>query len=300
MYDSHVILSCYYRTSVDRDYKKMTEQDCRTRQLKVQGNYKFGLLRDIVIGPNGELVIVDNSNKCVIVLDDRSDRMKLLKVIGQDSGNSRLVDPDAVAVIDNIIAVSDWDRHQVKKYSLQGELLSIIGCYGNNNGQFSCPRGLVFNNNKMLYVIDGDNYRVQVFQQDDTFAFSFGSKGSNLGQFQYPVRIAIDPNKNVLVTDYNAHCIHQFSHSGEFIQKIRCHNPRSITVSPTGYLITGHHGNDNKIKVWSPTYQLINQFGRKGTKQGEFINIYGMDMDSSGAIYVLEEGNERLQIISNT
>ena len=110
-------------------------------------------------------------------------KLNLLKVIGQGSGNSRLVSPNGVAVTDNI-AVSDSGSDQVKKYSLQGELLSVIGCYGNKNGQFNYPRGLAFNNNKLLYVVDGQNYRVQVFQQDDTFAFSFGSKGNNPGQFQ--------------------------------------------------------------------------------------------------------------------
>ena len=198
VYDSHVILSCYYRTPVDyRDYNKMTEQDCSQVVTHYGGN-KFGRLTDVAIAPTGEVVIVDYDNRCVVVLDDK---LNLLKLIGQGSGNSRLVRPNGVAVTDNVIAVSDWGSHQVKKYSLQGELLSVIGCHGDKNGQFNRPRGLAFNNNKLLYVVDGFNHRVQVFQQDDKFAFSFGNRGNNPGQFQWPVRIAIDPNNNVLVTD---------------------------------------------------------------------------------------------------
>ena len=115
VYDSHVILSCYYRTPVDRDYNKMTEQDCSQVVTHYGGN-KFGILSDVAIAPTGEVVIVDNDNRCVVVLDDK---LNLLKLIGQGSGNSRLVRPDGVAVTDNVIAVSDWDSHQVKKYSLQ-------------------------------------------------------------------------------------------------------------------------------------------------------------------------------------
>ena len=296
VYDSHVILSCYYRIPVDRDYNKMTEQDCSQVVTHYGGN-KFGRLTDVAIAPTGEVVIVDNDNKCVVVLDDK---LKMLKVIGQGSGNSRLVNPRSVAVTDNVIAVSDWDSHQVKKYSLQGELLSVIGCHGNKNGQFKIPRGLAFNNNKLLYVVDGWNYRVQVFQEDNTFAFSFGKKGNNAGQFRWPVRIAFDPNNNVLVTDITANCIHLFTHDGHFIQTINSYRPYAITISPTGYLITGHRGDDNKIRVWSPTYQLINQFGKSGSKQGEFIDIFGMAMDSSGTIYVAEWENKRLQVISNS
>ena len=232
-----------------------------------------------------------------IVLDDK---LNLLKLIGQGSGNSRLVRPDGVAVTDNVIAVSDWGSHQVKKYSLREEFLSVIGSHGDKNGQFNYPRGLAFNNNKLLYVVDGGNRRVQVFQQDK-FAFSFGNRGNNPGQFQWPVRIAIDPNNNVLVIDRDANCIHLFTHNGQFIQTINSYSPYAITISPTGYLITAAgHGDDNKIRVWSPTYQLINQFGKKGSKQGEFYGIEGMTIDSSGTIYVAEWNNKRLQVISNT
>ena len=294
--DSHVTLSCYYRTPVDyRDYNKMTEQDCSQVVTHYGGN-KFGGLYDVAIAPTGEVVIVDYDNRCVVVLDDELD---LLGVIGQDNGNSRLVRPDGVAVTDNVIAVSDSDTHQVKKYSLQGELLSIIGCHGDKNGQFDYPKGLAFNNNKLLYVGDGGNHRLQVFRQDDKFAFSFGNRGNNPGQLECPVRIAIDPNNNVLVTDCDANCIHLFTHNGQFIQTISSYEPCAITISPTGYLITSHLGDDNKIRVWSPTYQLINQFGKKGYKQGEFHSIRGMAIDSSGNIYVAEWGNNRLQVITN-
>ena len=297
VYDSHVILlSCYYRTPVDRNYNNMTEQDCSQVVTHYGGN-KFSGLIDVTVAPSDEVLIIDKRNRRVVVLDNK---LNLLKMIGQGSGNSRLASPNGVAVTDNIIAVSDEGSHQVKKYSLQGELLSVIGCHGNKNGQFNYPRGLAFNNNKSLYVIDKDNYRVQVFRQDDTFSFSFGNRGSNPGQFQCPVRIAIDPNNNnVLVTDYSANCINLLTQGGQFIQKISSYKPRSIAISQTGYLITGHDGDDNKIKVWSPTYQLINQFGEKGSKQGEFYSINGISIDSSGTIYVAEWDKERLQVINN-
>ena len=296
LYDGHVILSCYCRTPVDRDYNKMTEPDCSQVVTHYGGN-KFGRLYDVAKAPTGEVVIVDYGNSKVIILDDQ---LNLLNVIGQGSGDSRLVKPVGVAVTDNVIAVSDRGCNQVKKYSLQGNFLSVIGCHGNKNGQFSRPRGLTFNNNKLFYVVDGFNHRVQVFNKEDTFAFSFGRRGNNPGQFQCPVRISIDPNNNVLVTDYHANGIHIFTHDGQFIQTINSNRPCAITISPTGYLITDHAGDDNKIRVWSPTYQLINQFGKSGSKQGEFSGINGMAMDSSGTIYVAEYDNKRLQVISNS
>ena len=206
-------MSYYYMhmTPVDSDYDQMTEQDCSQVVTHYGGN-KFGYLLDVTTSATGcgEIVIVDHGSKNVIVLDDK---LNLLMVIGQGSGDSRLFRPYGVAVTDNVIAVSDWGSHQVKKYSLQGEFLSVTGCHGDKNGQFNCPRGLAFNSNRLLYVVDEYNHRFQVFQQDDKFAFSFGNRGKNPEQFQYPVRIAIDPNNNVLVTDHDANCIHLFTHN---------------------------------------------------------------------------------------
>ena len=290
--DNHVILLCYYRTPVDRDYSKMTERDC-SQVVTHYGGKEFSCLRDVAVGPNGEVVLVDFDNGSVLLLDNK---LNLLKVIGQGSGNSELVGPDGVAVTDNIIAVSDCGSHQVKKYSLQGELLSVIGIRGNKNGQFNYPRGLAFNNKNLLHVVDGGNYRVQVFQRDDKFAFSFG----NRGQFQSPVRIAIDHNNNVIVTDNDANCIVIFTQSGKFMHAVNCYSPYAISISPTGYLITGHYGVDNKIRIWSHTYQCIKMFGKYGSKQGEFNGLRGTAVDTSGTIYVAEEYNKRLQIISNS
>jgi len=291
-----MILSYYYRISVVlRDYTEIRQQDCSV--VTDYGRNKFGRLSDVAIGVNDEVVIVDDTNQCVIVLDCN---MTLLSVIGQESDNSRLINPYCVAISkDGIIAVSDrGSNHQVKKYSLQGKLLSVIGNNrGNNNDQFDYPSGLVFSSNKMLYVVDNGNNRVQVFQQNDKFSFTFGSKGSNPGQFQYPVRIAIDSDNKVFVSDYHDNHISVFSHTGSFISRITCNTPWSITVSPDGHIITDCN---DKIIIWSPTHQLISEFGKIGSEQGEFDSIFGISINSTGTIYVVEWINKRLQIISNS
>ena len=89
-----MILSCYCGITVTlRDYSKMRQQDCNV--VTDYGGNKFGALSDVAIGVNDEVVIVDMTNKCVIVLDCS---MTLLSVIGQGSGDSRLANPEGVTV----------------------------------------------------------------------------------------------------------------------------------------------------------------------------------------------------------
>ena len=284
-------LPCYCRIPVDRDYSKIKDQHC-SQVVTCYGENKFGHLNDVTIGPNNEIIIADNGNRCVVVLDCKCN---LLTVIGQGSFDSKLVRPVGVAVTENVIAVSDQYLCQVKKYSFQGELLSVIGSPGTSNSQFFNPKGVAFNSNKFLYVLDGGNHRVQVFQPDDVFSYSFGNEGSGPGQFQFPGRIAIDPSNNILVSDNFSNCIHLFNCSGRFIKKIDCYRPWAIAVSPTGYIITV---DDDIITIWSPTHHLIHQFGKIGSQQGEFIGIRGMAIGSTGDIYVVEGYNKRLQVIS--
>ena len=281
------------RLPADRDYSRITVQDC-SQVLTHYGGKKFAGLTDVAVGPNDEILIADYGNRSVIVLDRQ---LNLLRVIGQDS---RLVAPFGIAISDNIIAVSDHGSHQLKKYSLQGDLLSIIGCYGKNDGQFHTPKGLAFGyNNKLLYVVDWGNHRVQAFQQDDEFAFLFGIKPSGPGKFHNPAKIATDLSNNVLVSDFDDHFIYLFTHDGQLIKRIYCFLPYAITVSPTGYVITDHNRDNNMITIYSPTHQLINKFGQRGSQQGDFDDIRGMAVGSTGDIYVVEGGNNRLQVINS-
>ena len=54
-------------------------------------------------------------------------------------------------------------------------------------------------------------------------------------------------SSTALVTDHDANFIVIFTQSGEFIQTINSYHSYAITISLTGYLITGHYGVDNKI-----------------------------------------------------
>ena len=272
-----------------RDYTKIEEKNCQL--VTHYGGKKFNYPRGVAIGPNDEVVVVDN--KEVIIFDKD---LKLIRTFGH-SGDSKLNYPGGIAVGHNVIAVSEYNDHVVKKFSLQGDYLSKFGSRGSGDGQFYRPQGLCFNSKGLLYVVDNDNYRIQVFREN-VFLFKFGSKGHNPGQFQCPRYIAVDSSNQVYVTGYsNDDSISVFSEDGHFIKRINCNNSFSICIAPDDHIIA--RVNDSySITVFSPTHECIGKFGVYGEGKGQFRNIFGVAINNSGSIIVAESSNKRLQIIT--
>ena len=273
-----------------RDYTKIEEQNCQL--VTDYGGKKFDWPYSVAVGPNDEVVVVDRRNKEVIIFDKD---LNLIRTFGQGSGDSKLNDPLGVAVGHNIIAVSDWDDHVVKKFSLQGDYLSKIGSRGSGDGQFNYPNGLCFNSKGLLYVVDIDNHRVQVFREN-VFLYKFGSKGPNPGQFKNPWYIAVDSSDQVYVADHdNYGGIIVFGEDGHFIKKINCNKPWAICTAPDDHLITNAK---YVLNVFSPIHEVVAELGVRGNAKGQFRSINGIAINNSGTIFVTEGGNKRLQIIT--
>ena len=284
---------CVFRVTTPlRDYTKFEEKNCQL--ITDYGGKKFGCPR-LTTGPNDEIIIVDRDNKEGIIFDRD---LNLIRTFGQGSGDSKLNYPVGVAVSHHVIAVSEYIDHVVKKYSLRGDYLSKFGSQGSGDGQFNRPQGLCFNSKGLLYVVDHSNHRVQVFSEDSVFLFKFGSKGLNPGQFKSPHYIAVDSSVQVYVNDYRdggGICV--FSEGGHFIKKINCNKPYAIGIAPDNYIIT--HNRNSVLNIFSPTHELIAKLGVHGRGKGQFNNIYGIAINSSGTIFVTESGNHRLQIITS-
>ena len=275
-----------------RDYTKIKEKNC---QLVTYYEGKKFSCPYVTAGPSCEVIIADCDNKVIIFDKD----LKVVRTFGQGSGDSKPNSPEGIAVGGNVIAVSEYSGHVVKKYSLQGDYLSKFGSYGSGDGQFSGPVGLCFNSKGLLYVVDHCNYRVQVFSENDVFLFKFGSEGHNPGQFQEPRYIAVDSSDQVYVSDWcddGGICV--FSEDGHFIKKINCNNPYAIGIAPDDYIIT-HDDDSHILTVFSPTHELIAKLGVLGEGKGQFHNITGISINNRGTIFITEYDNHRLQIITS-
>ncbi len=130
------------------------------------------------------------------------------------------------------------------------------------------------------------------------------SWGANL--FIMPHGLAVDKENNVWVTDVALHQIFKFSHEGKLLMKLgvaktpgndsmHFNLPTDVGVANDGsFYVSDGYGNSRIVK-FSKEGKYIFEWGKKGTKPGEFNTPHGIDLDLQGNVYVADRDNNRIQ-----
>jgi len=151
-----------------------------------------------------------------------------------------------------------------------------FGSTGSGNGQFQFPTLEALTSSGNLWVVDSTLGRLQEFNEKGEYVTQFGSKGTGAGQFKFPFGIAINKSTgNIYVSDRENYRVQEFSPSGEFI-------------SMFGY---GVNDGLEKAEICTSSCRI----GIKGGKTGQFTFPDGLALDSSGNVWVVDEGNNRLE-----
>jgi tripartite motif-containing protein 71 len=160
----------------------------------------------------------------------------------------------------------------------------------------SLPSDVAIGSGGRVYVVDGGNHRVAVFSPAGQYLFTIGRKGEGSGEFRDPVGIGADARGRVYVADSGNHRIQIFDANGRFSGSFRTGNGRPIDVAPdaegkTLYVTGGH-----RLTAYSPTGQVLRQWGSEGQSQGEFRYPASVLVAPEGHVYVVDALNSRVQI----
>lgn len=152
------------------------------------------------------------------------------------------------------------------------------------------------------------------------------------GLMQTPHGIHAAEDGTVWVTDFAAnrdgtkgHQVHKFSADGELLMSLgvagqagndsaHFNQPNDVIVGPDGsiYVSDGHNGQGMtsnqaieegraagmtaRIMKFSPEGEFIKEWGRIGTRHGEFRTPHAMEFDAYGRLWVADRGNHRIEI----
>ncbi|MBS4024584.1 MAG: SMP-30/gluconolactonase/LRE family protein [Clostridia bacterium] len=178
--------------------------------------------------------------------------------------------------------------------------LVIHGAFG--EGQLVKPMAVTTANNR-IYVSDTGNHRIQVFDMNGNFLFHFGQVGRQEGQFHFPYGIAGDSEGRIYVADLYQSKISVFNPEGEFLHYFGDAEAQKAIDGPGDIFITEDNKlyltdiNQSKILIFDIAEgNLLLEFGEFGRSAGQFYAPNGVAVDRQGNIWVVDTGNQRVQV----
>ncbi len=181
------------------------------------------------------------------------------QLVGGESQAVSIVKPYGIAVHNNTMYVTDTVLGSLLVFDHTEKTFKVFGTSG--AGRLNKPTGIAVDRQGHVYVTDSVDRRVVVFDSKGKYLTAMG--GPKL--LQRPVGVAINPvNNRVYVVD-------------------------------AGTLNSKHHA----VSVFNKKGKHLFDFGKRGSKKGEFNFPTNISAGSDGRLYVVDTGNFRVQIFGN-
>lgn len=269
--------------------------------------------RGIAVDAMGRVHVVDSGNNRIQVFDATGSYLYGWGTGG--SGNGQFQAPYAIAVDGSgNVFVSDMANNRIQKFAAGGGFITAWGSIGSGPGQFNYSAwALCVDAAGNVYVGEGgSNRRVQKFTSTGSFVVMWGTAGSGDGQFSDVYGLACDSSGNVFVSDSGNQRIQKFSSTGSFLVKWgsagsadgQFNVPLGIAMSGSGLLYVAENANCRVQAFGTPggggSATFAFKWGSCGSGSGQFASPWNVAVDPSGMVYVVDQGNSRIQKFTST
>jgi DNA-binding beta-propeller fold protein YncE len=175
----------------------------------------------------------------------------------------------------------------------------VAGAAGTNETKdgFNRPTNLAFAPNGDFFVSDGYvNSRVVRYNKDGEYITHWGRKGTGDGEFDLVHDVALDSQGRVYVADRLNQRIQIFDQNGKFLAKwTDVGAPWGLDYVARENAIYMCDGVNNRIVKLNLDGQILGVLSSYGKVPGKLDYPHSIAVDSTGAIYVAEIKNWRVQ-----
>lgn len=196
------------------------------------------------------------------------------------------------------VFVADTGDDQIQRYSPTGSLVWRRGARGPKApGRFENPRDVAVHAGK-VYVADTGYNRVQVLNAKDGSVHAvWGTRfGTIMG-----ISAGVDGGGNplILVSESSANTIRLFSPTGSLIRSVgtgpgdgpgQLNGVRDAATDEAGNIFAADYANSRVVK-FGPLGQPLDAWGSNGTGPQDLKRPYGIELDTSGDVYVADSNN---------
>ena len=239
---------------------------------------------------DGLVAVTDCTNKCIHLLTKEG---TLVRSIGK--GVLGYVCGITFDLKENIW-VADMGNNKVLKLSQDGRLLQTKDHTDSKSDHFNYPCGVSVSPEGLVYICDRGNHRVTVHDEEGMFLFAFGSRGSGPGCFDGPWDVTFGSDGFVYVTDRGNRGVCVWSKEGSFQRDFTTkYEPTLIAATGDNHLLITSCS-FNTVMVYTLGGQLVDEFRGRGSDPEGFNGPFGICVDDSGAVYVADICNKRVQV----
>lgn len=173
--------------------------------------------------------------------------------------------------------------------------------------QFSSPEDMTIDKNGNFYLTDTGNNRILLFDKNFNFISKFGKEGTGPGEFNHPHGIAVDSEGNIYVNELESARIQKFTSNGTFIKQWGSAGTGNgqftlplehLEIDSSDHVFMVDGADNPRIQVFDNNGIFITSFGNLGIGNGEFKKPEHVNFDSKGDIYIVDRGNQRMQVFS--
>ncbi len=261
--------------------------------------------RNLAVGPDGNLYVLDSGNHRVVVFDQNGAVLRSWGNFGVAPGQFN--EPWGIVVDDEAVYVADTWNHRVQTFRLDGEFVASVGQSGTvaelgseSGGYFFGPRSLALVGEDQFLVTDTGNHRLQLYDRNGNFVRTIGQLGANPGQFNEPVGLASADGRIYLADTWNAR-IQRFT--GGFFAELdwSIDGWQGDSTENKPYLAVDSRGNvyatdpeNSRVLIFSSDGQYLGRFGRPGATTDALGLPNGIAIDAEDNVYLADARNSRI------
>jgi DNA-binding beta-propeller fold protein YncE len=276
--------------------------------FQTSGNEEHALQapQGIAIAPNGNLYVANALTDTVEIFSPDGEWIDSIGETGTGPGQFQFHQPGGESELGDVgfdadgnLYVFDTMNHRIQKFAPDHTFLLEWGRLGAENGEFDEVTGAVDPRAGLVYVTDLGN-RVQVFDLDGNFLDKWGSTGSGPSKFRKPTNVAVDSQGNVYIAEEDGRRVQKFDPYGSFLDSTGSSGTMAgdfgqifaIAVDANDYLYVAGY-TDNTIQILAPDGSLVGVIDTIDGA-GTLSQPSGLAIGPDGALYVSEEGNNRI------
>lgn len=259
--------------------------------------WNFGETSGVDVDKDDNVWVFNRGPHPVVQFDRDGKMLQAWKEVAVESSHGIRVDGDG-----NIWTI-DVKAHRILKSTPHGRVLMMIGGVGGAPGDndtkdgFNRPTGVIFAPNGDFFVSDGYvNSRVVKFNSEGTYLTQWGRKGTGDGEFNLVHDVALDSAGRLYVADRTNQRIQIFDQNGKFLAKwTDLGSPWGLYYVKRENALYMCDGVNNRIIKLNTEGQILGVLSSYGKVPGKLDFPHNLAVDSTGAIYVAEIKNWRVQ-----